>query len=275
MPLDEVRISPLDRGFLFGEGLYEVIPAYDGRLVGWSLHMDRLWQGLEALRIPLECSRDDLKQWCITLLSHYSEGELGIYIQITRGAEPRRFHGWKNSAEPTVFIMANPFPAIEKPDISNVLPLRVGLEYDRRWRNCHIKSTSLLGNVLHFQQAQEMDNNEMLLLSEDGHVTEASISNVFIVKDKTIITPPLSSRLLPGVTRKIMLSILRDYSDFNVQETEIHQDELLSADEVWLSSSSKGVAPVIQVNEHIIGDGKPGSAWLDAASLYFQHRFDY
>lgn len=275
MPLDEARISPLDRGFLFGEGLYEVIPSYSNKMIAWDWHMERLSTGLKALDIRLEHDAEQLKTWCQQLTQYNPEPDQGIYIHITRGAEERRFHGWKNSAEPTVFMMTFAIPAINEPDLENVEPLRLGIEHDKRWRNCHIKSTSLLGNVLHFQGARASGLNETLLLGEDGTVTEASTSNFFIYRDGSVLTPPLGPELLPGVTRRIIMRILTDHGGWPVVETPITQEMLFDADEVWLTSSTKGVVPVIEIASKMIADGKPGKQWLETARLYFKHRFDY
>ena len=274
MPLEDAKISPLDRGFLFGEGIYEVIPCYQNKLVAWEWHMERLQAGLRELNIGLHFSIDDLKQWCQQLTQYNPEPDQGIYIHITRGAETRRFHGWSNTSEATVFMMAYPIPAITEPTRENTKTLTVKVEQDKRWRHCHIKSTSLLGNVMHFQDAMEEGKNEVLLLSADGKVSEASTSNVFILSNDVVKTPPLSADLLPGITRRIILAILREYSDFKVKEQHFEIDELMAADEVWLTSSTKGVVPVVKVGDALIADGLAGAAWLKTAQLYFQHRFD-
>ncbi|WP_338292824.1 aminotransferase class IV [Planctobacterium marinum] len=275
MPLEEARISPLDRGFLFGEGLYEVLPCYGNRMIAWQWHKERLTQGLQALDIKLQYDWQQLQDFCQQLTQYNPEPDQGIYIHITRGAEEKRFHGWHNNAEPTIFMMTFPIPTLTEPDFDQCKPLRLGLEQDLRWRNCHIKSTSLLGNVLHFQSAQQEGLNEVLLLGDDGTITEASTSNVFICKDNEVHTPPLSSALLPGITRRIIMDILDRHSALTLQESVITQDMLFTADEVWLTSSTKGVVPVVEVAGKTIADGKPGKHWLDTARLYFQHRFDY
>lgn len=275
MPLDEVKISPLDRGFLFGEGIYEVVPCYDNRLIAWDLHVERLWQGLDVLEIKPDFDPQQLRLWCEELVQKNGQVDQALYIHITRGDESRRFHGWQNNAETTAFLMSNPIPSLLAPEKHTVKPLEVSIERDHRWRNCHIKSTSLLGNVMHFQSARQGGHDEVLLMDDKGYVTEASTSNYFIVKGNTVVTPPLSHALLPGVTRRVILSILRRYSDYKIMENNITLEQLLDADEVWLTSSSKGVAPVVRVEEHVIGDGKPGDSWLVASQLYSNHIFDY
>lgn len=275
MPLDEVKISPLDRGFLFGEGIYEVIPCYEKTMIAWQLHVDRLWQGLSALDINAGFNESQLHFWCKTLVEKNAEPNQSIYIHVSRGVESKRFHAWDNSGLATLFMMTNTLAVAAAPDLQSVIPLHVKAELDFRWRRCNIKSTSLLGNVLHFQDAIESGNHEVLLMDEHRRVTEASTSNIFMVSGQKVMTPPLSSALLPGVTRSIMLSILRSRTDFEVVETDITFDQVLEADEIWLTSSTKGVVPVVKVNGQQIADGTPGNVWLTAAKLYFQHKFDF
>ncbi|MEC8225929.1 MAG: aminotransferase class IV, partial [Pseudomonadota bacterium] len=187
----------------------------------------------------------------------------------------KRAHGYPTNITPTVFAFAFEIPAEPKGDIDNATTYTVSLEQDRRWQRCHIKSTALLGNVIHYQHGAAAGNKETILFNRLEEITEASSSNVFIVKDGVISTPPLDNQILPGITRWLILNILHSYSDFNVQERIISKEELLDADEVWITSATKEVGPVVKVNGKLVGDGKPGAVWQQVQSLFTKHKFDY
>ncbi len=275
LPAEQAKISPMDRGFLFGDGVYEVIPSYQGKMVGFEPHINRLNNGLKELKIPLSTQLQDWRTLCEKLLSLNGSGNLGIYIQISRGADTKRSHAYPQGISPTVFAFAFEIPAAPVADINNAKTAKVITTTDRRWQRCHIKSTSLLGNVMHYQQGIESDANETLLFDQSDNLTEASSSNVFIVKNSHIVTPPLSNALLPGITRQLILDILKRHSEFRVSEAQISKNDVLNADEVWLSSSSKEIMPVVQVDEKLINNGTPGEIWQQAQELYSTHKFDY
>jgi D-alanine transaminase len=146
---------------------------------------------------------------------------------------------------------------------------------DLRWKRCQVKSTSLLGNVMHFQQGQDAGVNETILYNADGYLTEASACNVFVVKDNIILTPPLDNQLLPGITRQLLLDMLKLDNSWQISERAIHMDEVRCADEIWLTSSSKEVAPVIELDGKPVGDGEVGDMWLAAQSLFSQQKYQY
>lgn len=275
LPAEQAKISPMDRGFLFGDGVYEVIPSYQGKMVGFEPHINRLNNGLKELKIQLSTQLQDWRALCEKLLSLNGSGNLGIYIQISRGADTKRSHAYPQGISPTVFAFAFEIPAAPVADIDNAKTAKVITTTDRRWQRCHIKSTSLLGNVMHYQQGVESDANETLLFDQSDYLTEASSSNVFIVKNSHIVTPPLSNALLPGITRQLVLDILKRHSEFRVSEAQISKNDVLNADEVWLSSSSKEIMPVVQVDDKLINNGTPGEIWQQAQALYSTHKFDY
>lgn len=275
MPLSEAKISPMDRGFLFGDGIYEVIPSYGGMLVGFGPHLQRMDNGLAAIGIEMPL---DQQQWreVLTRLMADNEGDnLGLYLHISRGAEAKRFHGYPETPEPTVFAFAFSIPQAPSNQPEQVKGYRVVSEEDMRWRRCQIKSTSLLGNVIHFQQGREAGADETLLFNRYDELTEASACNVFIVKDGVIATPPLDNQILPGVTRLMVVDMLKNEPDFVLEERVISRQEVEQADEIWLTSSSKEIAPVIELDGNKVGNGEPGPLWQRAISLYGQRKQDY
>lgn len=275
LPMEEAHISPMDRGFLFGDGIYEVIPSYNGRMVGFDDHLARMMSGLKTLGISIPDI--NWREMCQQLIQRNGEGNLGIYVHVSRGADQRRFHAYPDPAKvsPTVYAFAFEIPAEPSFDPLLAKRYRCGLSEDMRWRRCHIKSTALLGNVIHFQEGREAGFDEMILHNAQGEVTEASSCNVFIVVNGTVITPPLDNQLLPGITRKLVLDILRKDGSIPVLEKRFSTKELLSADEVWVTSSSKEIVPVIEVAGETIGEGQPGPIWVAAQRLFSQHKYEY
>lgn len=275
IPANEAKISPMDRGFLFGEGIYEVIPCYQGQFVGLQPHLKRLFDGLKALEISSPLTNEEWGDLCKKLVSLNEGDNQGIYIQVTRGSAPNRHHAFPKDTVPTIFAFTFEIPAVPMPDKQSVTAYKVSSEQDLRWKRCQIKSTALLGNVLHFQHGVREGNKETILFNQHNELTEASSSNVFIVKDKVIVTPPLDNQILPGVTRHILLNVLREHSDFIIEERVITHQEVLDADEVWLTSSTKEVAPVIKIGEHWVASGQVGDIWLKAQTLFSQYKYLY
>jgi len=275
LPMEEARISPMDRGFLFGDGIYEVIPCYDGRTVGLGPHLTRMQDGLNAIEIGLHLDRDEW-QGIIERLAGSNEGPYqGIYIQISRGADARRHHAMPRNITPTVYAFAFELAAPPVAAKERATRFAVASTRDLRWQRCHIKSTSLLGNVLHYQDGQAQGAQETLLFNARDELTEAAACNVFVARDGVIATPPLDHQKLPGITRFMLLDMLRRHSSRTVEERIITRDEVFAADEVWLTSSSKEVAPVVSIDGKPVGDGAVGDLWLEAQTLFCQHRFDY
>ena len=213
---------------------------------------------------------------CNNLSEKNGAGPLGLYLHVTRGADTKRFHAFPENIEPTVFAMTYEIAVPKTPDLNTV-----GKGYaltsteDLRWQRCQIKSTSLLGNVLHFQKGYEAGSQETLLYNSNNELTEASASNIFIVKDGVIATPIQDHQILPGITRQLILDILAKDGSLIVEERIITLDEVNVADEIWISSSSKEIAPVTMLDGKVVGDGNVGAVWLKAASLYSQNKFSY
>lgn len=275
MPASEAKISPMDRGFLFGDGIYEVIPSYQGRCVGFSAHIQRLQQGLAALDIHSGLTEQDWRELVQHLLKENGAGNLGIYLHVSRGTDSKRAHAYPKDIAPTIFAYCFALPAEPEADHAKAPRYKAVTAVDLRWQRCHIKATALLGNVMHHQQAAALGLNECILFDEQDVLTEGSSTNVFIVKHGVVITPPLSHKILPGITRQLLLSILRQYSSLPLQERSVSKAELMAADEVWLTSSSKEVAAVVEVDGKVIGTGEPGVVWQQAQSLFRLHKYSF
>ena len=275
MPIEEVKISPLDRGFLFGDGIYEVIPSYHGKTVGFGPHIARMNDGLNAVEIKLNWSDDQWRDLCTTLCEKNGNGNLGIYLHVTRGADTKRHHAYPVGIEPTVFAYTFEISEPPVPDRNTVKPYTCSTAHDLRWHRCNIKSIALLGNVMHFQQSHEKGDGEVILYNDNDELTECGACNAFVVKDGVVATPPLDSQILPGITRALALKVLREDGSIPVEERVITMDEVRNADEIWIASSSKELAPVIKLDGNRVGDGKVGKVWEAAAKLYQAHKFYY
>ena len=275
LPLEEARISPMDRGFLFGDGIYEVIPSYGGKMVGFGPHISRMQDGLDAIEIDLGWDQDQWREICSELIEKNGSGDLGVYLHVSRGADVKRNHAYPPGITPTVFGYAFEIPPPPVPDREHIHPYTCSTGADMRWDRCNIKSTSLLGNVLHYNQGHSRGDGEILLFNDRDELTECGACNAYIVKNGVVATPPLDNQILPGITRHVLLEILAADGSIEVEERIITRDEVLNADEIWISSSSKEVVPVIQLDGKPVGDGKPGPVWEKAAKLYSAGKFDY
>ena len=275
MPIEQAKISPLDRGFLFGDGIYEVVPSYAGKMVGFAPHIARMKSGLEAIGIQLNWSTEDWAELCNRLIAENGAGNLGLYLHVSRGTDTKRFHAFPENIAPTVFAFSFEIAPAPIADKSSVKAKKASTARDLRWERCQIKSTALLGNVLHFQQGYEQGSDETLLFNADNQLTEASACNVFIVKDGVVITPLLDNQKLPGITRQIILDVLRKDAQIAVEERIVSMDEVANADEVWITSSSKEIAPITEIDGKPVGDGSIGDIWLAAQTLYSAAKFDY
>lgn len=275
MPMSEAKISPMDRGFLFGDGIYEVVPSYHGKLVGFGPHMERMQDGLDAIEIKLKIEESHWRDIALQLVERNEGDNLGIYFHVSRGADTKRNHAYPENITPTLYAFAFEIPPAPIPDKAAATQYKVSATEDLRWKRCNIKSTALLGNVMHYQHGHSRGHSETILYNPDGELTEAAACNVYIVKNGVVITPDLDHQKLPGITRLMALDILRKHSTIPVEERVVTVDELRDADEVWISSSSKEIAPVVEINGQPVGDGSVGDVWLAAQTLYTEHKFDY
>ncbi len=269
LPEQEAKVSVFDRGFLFGDSVYEVIPFYQG--VGFRMqeHIDRLNHSLRAVRIKNEQNWDAILQ---TLVDKNGGGNLSVYLQVTRGSAGKRSHVYDDSLQPTVFACCSQIKDIWQEGADEVLPLKAIVTEDLRWHRCDIKSTCLLPNILVLQQAKDEGVQEALF-SRDEKLTEGSACNLFLVKRGVLYTPKRSSDILGGITRELILE-LADKHGVQFQEIDIDYERLLAADEVWVSSSTRGIVPVIEVDGQLIGDGQKGIVWRKMFELFtdFQHK---
>lgn len=275
MPMEEARISPMDRGFLFGDGIYEVVPSYDGQLVGFAPHMERMQDGLDAIEIQLKVNHQHWRAIATQLVERNEGDNLGIYFHVSRGADTKRHHAYPEGIAPTLYAFAFEIPPAPVPDKSATTCYTVSTAEDLRWKRCNIKSTALLGNVMHYQHGHAQGNNETLLYNQEHELTEAAACNLYVVKNGIVATPLLDHQKLPGITRLMLLEILRRDGSIAVQERVVKLEELHDADEVWISSSSKEIAPVIEIDGKPVADGKVGDVWLAAQTLYSAHKFDF
>ena len=277
LPLAEARISPLDRGFLFGDGIYEVIPYYGGKSVGLMPHLNRMADGLAAIEIKNSHSLEGWKELLDDLVARNSDiGEnLGVYVHISRGTDVKRYHPYPEGVEPTIFCFCFAIKDPEPVDRSKVTQYSLVSTEDLRWQRCHIKSTALLGNVMHFQEGYSTGSDEALLYNADNLVTEGSSCNAFIVKDGVIITPIQDNQILPGITRRIIIDSIKAEGSLQIEERNISMDEVRNADELWITSSSKEIAPVTKLDGKPVGNGEVGEVWEKAFGIYTAAKFDY
>ena len=276
LPLEEARISPLDRGFLFGDGIYEVIQYYGGRSVGLIPHIQRMIDGLAAIEIKSNKSVDEWKALLDDLVARNADvnENLGVYVHVSRGADTKRFHAYPEDVEPTVFAFCFAVKDPAPVDRTAVKPISVNTTEDLRWKRCHIKSTALLGNVIHYQEGHVEGHGEILLYNANNELTEASSSNAFIVKDGVVITPVQDNQILPGITRRIIIDTLKAEGSIQVEERVVTMDEVRNADEIWVTSSSKEIAPVTSLDGQPVGNGEVGEVWEKAFAIYTANKFD-
>ena len=266
-PKNQTKLSILDRGFLFGDGVYELIPIYNKHIFYIENHLNRLKSSLELINIDSSIVDDDEFTKIIkSLISLNSYVNHHIYIHISRGVDKKRNHIYTKESEPTILIMGENYQPFDKKTIKSGKSAII--EEDYRWLKSNIKSTSLLANVLIKNKAFTNDAYEALLLRDD-YLTEGSASNVFIVDNGVIKTPKLSNKLLPGITRKFLTDLIEENS-LKFEECDISKDALLTSDEIFCSSSTNPVVPITQVdNISISNNAGPVSMELYEHSQQF------
>jgi len=261
LPLTEVRISPLDRGFLFGDAVYEVVAAHDGRALLLDAHIARLDRSLGAIDIPNPYSDAQWRAFIIELIERNGGGTMAIYVQVSRGAAPVRDHVYTSDLRPTVFAMATPFSKNDYAEGVRAITLP-----DQRWDRCDIKSTGLLANILARKKAAEANAVDAILFDDDG-ITEGATSSVIVIEKETLVRRPHGTEVLPGTTTDHVVALARD-AGYRVREEIVSIERLVAADEIWLTSAIKGMAPVVRVDGQTIGDGRPGPVWTAVNRLY-------
>ena len=267
LPLDQISISPLDRGFIFGDGVYEVIPVYDGVMLRGREHFERLQRSMDEIQLKNPHSVDEWLEAAQALLEHHP-GNQALYIQVSRGVPPKRDHVMPKGIAPTVFMMSNPLMSPSREAVENGVACVTASDF--RWEKCHIKSTSLLGNVLARQISADAGAVETILF-RDGVLTEASASNVFIVKGGVVAAPPRDHLILLGITYDLLVRLAGEGA-LQLEIRPITEAEVRSADEVWLSSSTKEVLAVTTLDGKPVGDGRPGAAFRRMHALYQDYK---
>jgi D-alanine transaminase len=250
MPLADAHISPLDRGFIFGDGVYEVIPFYDGKALRLGEHFKRLQRSLDELEIENPYSDDQWNAHIGALVQHNGGGNIAVYIQVTRGVAKRDFAPIKGLTQ-TVFMMANPLPTPKREVYERGISC-VSLD-DSRWLRCHIKSTALLGAVMLKHESNNEGADEALLF-RDGYLTESSASNIAAVKNGVILCPPLDNLILPGITYELMIELARN-AGIPLEIRRVSRSEVNTADELWILSSTKEVVPITTLDGKPVGHG--------------------
>lgn len=273
LPLAQAQISPLDRGFLFADSVYEVLPVFAGRLFLFPEHFDRLARSLDAIRLRAPHSHDEWRAILDELVRRNAAAEpaatdMYLYVQVTRGMEFGRNHAFPKTVQPTVFAMASQLP-VYTPEILALGLAAITVE-DFRWGRCDIKATALLPNVLMKQQAADAGAQEAIIV-RDGEVLEGSSTSVFMIKDGVLATPPNGHRLLPGTTRDATLKLAASLP-LPARVRSISIEELRAADEVWIAAATRDVLPITRIDGSPVGSGRPGPWWKKMTAAFVELR---
>lgn len=268
VPHQQAMVAMEDRGYQFADGLYEVAIFYNKRFLDWELHRQRLHYSCEQLRIPLPMSDRALKSVADYLVDRNAYPDGFIYMQVTRGVAKRN-HMFP-AKPPRPFLTMSVMP-VRKPDESQLMNgVRVITTEDIRWKRCDIKSIALLPNVLVLQEAQEAGAYEAFMFNEQDHLTECGRSTAFIIKDNTVVTHPQNRYVLPGIRKKVVQQLCQDH-DIAYVERSISRDEVMQADEAFLTSATNGIMPVTQIDDIILGNGRAGVLSQRLIKLYDHH----
>jgi len=263
LPLEEAKISVLDRGFIYGDGVYELVPVYGRRPYRLRQHLARLQRSLDGIRLANPHTDDEWEAIIAGLIGRMAFADQGVYLQVTRGAA-KRDHAFPAGVAPTVFMMSNPLALPSREQIER--GVAVVTAADERWLHCDLKTISLLGNVLARQLAVDAGATETVLF-RSGYLTEASASNVLLVRDGVIVAPPKDNQILPGITYDVAFELARE-GGLPIQVRPVPKDEALAADEMWLSSSTKEVLAVTSLDGRPFGGGKPGPVFRKVHALF-------
>ena len=263
LPAGDAKVSVLDRGFIFGDGVYELVPVYSRVPFRLGEHLARLERSLAAVAIRNPYSREQWREIIFRLIDQQPFDDQGVYFQVTRGVA-KRDHAFPKNVEPTVFMMSNP---LVNPPAEQVERGAAAVSaQDNRWLRCDIKSISLVGNVLLRQLSAEAGAAETILF-RDGKLTEASASNVFVVRRGVIQSPPKSSLILAGITYDVVAE-LAAANGLPLEFKDITETEVRTADEIWVTSSSREVFAIVSLDGAKIGDGRPGPVFRRMHQLY-------
>ncbi len=267
LPLAEAKIPVLDRGFIFGDGVYEVIPVYDRTPLRLDGHLARLQRSLDAIRIGNPNTASRWTELIRELIAQHESTDQSVYVHVTRGVA-KRDHAFPKDLAPTVFMMSNPLSTPSAEQIERGVAAITGT--DNRWYRCDIKSTALLANVLLRQLAIDAGAAETVLL-RDGFLTEGSAANIFAVKGGVIRTPPKSHLILPGITYDFILE-LAAAGGLPYEQCDVSEGELRNVDELWLTSATREVLAITTLDGHPVGNGAPGPIFRRMHALYQAHK---
>jgi D-alanine transaminase len=264
---DEAYVSAFDRGFIFGDGIYEVLPVYGRRPFRLEQHLARMDTNLAAIGLPNPMARTGWAQAIDGLIASNPGRDQSLYIQVTRGPAPRD-HAYPSTTTPTVFAYSQEL----KPVAAELLEKGVSAvtAEDIRWQRCDIKTIALLANVMFRQFAAERGATEAILV-RDGRITEGAASNIFIVRDGVMQTAPKGSHILPGITRDLIIE-LAIRRGLPYREESFSEAEMFAADEVWMTSSTKEILPITRINDAPVGDGRPGPVFVRTYAIYQEYK---
>ena len=271
MPLEDARIPVLDRGFIFGDGVYEVVPVYSRKPFRMGEHLRRLQHSLDGIRLANPMSDAQWTQLMHDLIAKNADAgeDQSVYLQVTRGVA-KRDHAFPKDMKQTVFMMSGPLTVPSREQIDRGVAAVSAVDF--RWLKCDVKSVSLLGNCLLRQMAVDAGATEAILF-RDGKLTEASASNVFVVKNNVLLAPPKNHLVLPGITYDVVLEIAQA-REFEVEVREISEAETRDADEIWITSSTKEVLAVTTLDGKPVGSGHPGPLFQRMHAIYQDFKRD-
>jgi len=265
MPIAQAHIPVLDRGFIFGDGVYEVIPVYSRRTFRLSEHLKRMQHSLDEIRLQNPHSEAEWTQLINEVIECNAGEDQGIYLHITRGVAKRDHIFPSPPVAPTIFMMSNPLTTPPAEWLQSGIACITAP--DNRWLRCDIKSIALLPNVLLVQMAVDAGCIETILIRDDAFMTEGTASNIFVIKNDTLLAPPKNKLMLPGITYDVILEIAAA-NGIPYEVRKIAKNELINADELLLSSSPKEVLPITLLDGNPVGNGKPGPMFTKMYGLY-------
>ena len=267
MPIENAMIPVLDRGFIFGDGVYEVIPVYSRSPFRLDEHLRRLQSSLDSIRLSNPYDTPKWREVIGGLVKINEPEDQSLYLQVTRGVA-KRDHAFPKQITPTIFMMSSPLVTPPAEQIRNGVAVITAV--DNRWLRCDVKSTALLPNVLLRQLSVDAGCAETLLL-RDGMLTEGSATNAFVVSSGVLLAPPKSNLMLPGITYDVVLE-LAEANGIALEVRNISEAEVRDADEVWISSSSREVLPVTSLDGKAVGNGRPGPVFKRVYQLYQDYK---
>ena len=263
LPLEDAKVSVLDRGFIYGDGVYELVPVYGRKPYRLPQHLARLQRSLDGIRLANPHTDAEWEAIIAGLIGRMTFADQGVYLQVTRGAA-KRDHAFPTGVAPTVFMMSNPLVLPSREQVERGVAVVTAV--DERWLHCDLKTISLLGNVLARQLAVDAGATETVLF-RNGYLTEASASNVLLVRGGVIVAPPKDNQILPGITYDVAFELARE-GGLPIEVRPVPKDEALAADEMWLSSSTKEVLAVTALDGRPFAGGTPGPVFRKVYALF-------